>query len=909
MRCVAFSFISSCLVSLAVGHGHLMKPETRSMKLGTPGYRMDSPVGHPDTLIATSTPTLDSSFVCRGHDEVGPITTTLKAGEKLTMAWSLQAAHVGDCSVWISYDTDLPAKDQRYFVIASIPKCKELNRQDVEVSLPSWLPATPNGKSAILRWGWYALHVHPTIEFYAQCVDVKIEGSNVYNENNLPTPNFKIPGLFPPAGKVNEFRAYRIGYNPFPSCQPEALADYPGVKCQDDGTTRPDFATYLEDGKTAAPTVKQVETPRPTPSPTEKQVGTSAPTVERLTTSAPTSFIPSTPNPTRAGECVAVWGKCNGFENDEEWTRPCCAGNTCNRQSKWYGQCVPGEETPVPQTPNPTRPPTNAQNTPAPTNAKKSLYEQYSEFCSELDSKKKCKKPCKWDKKEEVCNPRAQKKVKCSKLPKKSMICLALGCEMKNSGKCFGDKINWNPVETTSKPTAITTPKPTNTPKPTETPKPTKSDNNNTPAPTQEEISTERPTFGTSDNDDIQRVVDALKSSDSEGVFLYETPKLEWLPSDLYLWEDMIEGVKKMAEVGVGKYKLWIGSGEAKSDEKQKQYGLVNIAAFLAQAMQESIRYNACDENNWSDPNVVRDHGGSVYSATSACGQLHQSYQDYKCTAEEDEIAGGQMACEADPQMEMRAFTNAKWYGAPPPLFCAPKSKMPKAPRWNHMSTWCAPEGGWEYVEKFPAEMDAATFGRYLQYILDGGVCKEYEGQQGGSWTFTGDGCTEEKGCAGSKAPLFGVPDGRTDVEGCCWWGRGAIQSTGTCNYGKLSFYLGAKGKSANRDVLYPTLDFCKNPNLICDPDSPAELKWVAGFFYWLNSVQPYNQGGWEYTTKLMEWVDNGMKISDVGFIDGASGIVNRGCHNPPNCNTGELHAKQDRRDNFETVLKAMKLI
>ena len=28
-------------------------------------------------------------------------------------------------------------------------------------------------------------------------------------------------------------------------------------------------------------------------------------------------------------------------------------------------------------------------------------------------------------------------------------------------------------------------------------------------------------------------------------------------------------------------------------------YGLVNIAAFLAQAMKETIRYDACDENSW----------------------------------------------------------------------------------------------------------------------------------------------------------------------------------------------------------------------------------------------------------------------------------------------------------------------
>ena len=39
------------------------------------------------------------------------------------------------------------------------------------------------------------------------------------------------------------------------------------------------------------------------------------------------------------------------------------------------------------------------------------------------------------------------------------------------------------------------------------------------------------------------------------------------------------------------------------------------------------------------------------------------------------------------------------------------------------------------------------------------------------------------------------------------------------------------------------------------------------------------------------KWVDNGMNTGDASFINGASGIVNRGCHNPPNCGTGELHA------------------
>ena len=116
--------------------------------------------------------------------------------------------------------------------------------------------------------------------------------------------------------------------------------------------------------------------------------------------------------------------------------------------------------------------------------------------------------------------------------------------------------------------------------------------------------------------------------------------------------------------------------------------------------------------NNWSDNNVVAEAGGSTYSSTSSCGQLHQSYQDgkqgmgpsaallfilhitwenlrtlhllhslcsgsgdraswcgaalnvarcqdYGCSAEEDALAGGRMACEVDLNMEMRAFTQA----------------------------------------------------------------------------------------------------------------------------------------------------------------------------------------------------------------------------------------------------------
>jgi len=371
-----------------------------------------------------------------------------------------------------------------------------------------------------------------------------------------------------------------------------------------------------------------------------------------------------------------------------------------------------------------------------------------------------------------------------------------------------------------------------------------------------------------------------------------------WQESDIYTWPDMIEAVRLMATTGVGSSKLWLG------DSDDARYGLVNVAAFLAQCMQETIQYNACDENNWSDKAVVQEAGGSTYSAASACGQLHQSYQNYQCSAGEDAAAGGQMACDVDPNMEMRAITQAGWYGAPARLFCAPRSKVPKAPRWDYSSPWCAPEGGWGHVEPLG---DNVSLDDYFAYVNGGGSCRDYAGIKTGGWKFEGEGC-RDGACPGSPAPLFGQPEGRTDVEGCCWWGRGVIQTTGVCNFGKLNFYLGMRAAREGRQSIYPDIDFCRNPGAICSPTGPPELKWVAGLFYWLNAVQPYSSGGWAYTERLKSWVDAGMNTADTSFIDGASGIVNRGCHNPPNCGTGELHGGANRVRNFRTVLGAMGL-
>lgn len=296
--------------------------------------------------------------------------------------------------------------------------------------------------------------------------------------------------------------------------------------------------------------------------------------------------------------------------------------------------------------------------------------------------------------------------------------------------------------------------------------------------------------------------------------------------------------------------------GDSKGSDEEYKYGLTNVAAFLAQSMKETIKYNACSENNW-------DLIQGVYAISNACGQLGQSYQDYKCPKGEEH-----MVCEVDLEMESRAVTNAKWYGAPPPFFCEPKkNKDDFTGKWNH-GFMC--NVGW----------------------VDPPIkCEDYEGQKAGGYV-------NDKPVANRA--------GRTDVEGCCWWGRGVIQTTGPCNFGKLNYYLGARAAKEGRDSAYPSIDFCKDPEIICSSPKYKELKWIAGMFYWMESVQQYNEGGWNYMEELVKFVDGG--LVDRGFIDAVSGIVNRGCHNPP-CGTGAVDGGTERNANFIKTLVAFELV
>ncbi len=380
----------------------------------------------------------------------------------------------------------------------------------------------------------------------------------------------------------------------------------------------------------------------------------------------------------------------------------------------------------------------------------------------------------------------------------------------------------------------------------------------------------------------------AAENAMNNDAFLYELPDGLWEPSSVYKWADFLDGLNAMHNIGVAGNKFWLLDPSA-DEATNIKYAKVAIAAFLAQSMQETIRYNACDENNWA---MIEYGAAADYPMSASCGQLGQKYADYGVNPESGRDYA--YSCPRDNKMEVGAITHAKWYGAPGPIFAAPDAVLEErgllvngsVGRWDFGGSWC---------KNPPERIDTS------KQAWERDACEIYEGQRDGRWVW--DGSSQES------------------VEGCGWWGRGVIQTTGRQNFGMLNHYLGrshvdpsAIGTTIDgvtveappANPLYSGLDFCSNPGLICSSEENKEIKWIAGLFYWVTSVQAYsNEGGeysdWNYYNELKNYVDNGM--NGTSFIDAVSGIVNRGCPDSV-CATGEVHNMEERRENFVKVLK-----
>lgn len=108
-------------------------------------------------------------------------------------------------------------------------------------------------------------------------------------------------------------------------------------------------------------------------------------------------------------------------------------------------------------------------------------------------------------------------------------------------------------------------------------------------------------------------------------------------------------------------------------DGTRYHYGLVNLAAFLANAMVESIEKDSCDELNWQ-------HTSERYALANSCGQDGRSYEDETCDIFSSDEIDDVFSCEVDPGMSAKA-SSTSWasststgQSAPPPLQCKPGS-------------------------------------------------------------------------------------------------------------------------------------------------------------------------------------------------------------------------------------------
>ena len=249
-------------------------------------------------------------------------------------------------------------------------------------------------------------------------------------------------------------------------------------------------------------------------------------------------------------------------------------------------------------------------------------------------------------------------------------------------------------------------PKPTPMPSPAPTDEPTPGVPT-TDEPTEVALPTELPTFTARPTaiqgrpppeavDDMEIKVEVSKARFSDLLLRSEHPSGELWPSYLYTSRGFQQALRKMTSgVGPGeKNFFYVGDGFSVNS---LEYGLVNIAAFVAEGITQAIYHDACDENSYEMVNFR-------YPISNSCGQDGQSYQDDVCLDDEEG-----MECQVDPTMEIRGVTHARWVGAPPPLYCGDRSV-----------------GYWDHITGL----------------------EEHD-------------------------PPYKNKRGRTDIKGCCWWGRG----------------------------------------------------------------------------------------------------------------------------------------
>ena len=191
---------------------------------------------------------------------------------------------------------------------------------------------------------------------------------------------------------------------------------------------------------------------------------------------------------------------------------------------------------------------------------------------------------------------------------------------------------------------------------------------------------------------------------------------------------------------------------------------------------------------------------------------------------------------------------------------------------------------------------------RYIERVVKGN-CSAYPDVMSntpGLWEL----CQNQDACTLKSSKVFGGKP-ITSVEGCMWWGRGVIQTSGPCNFGDLNAALQKLPKYQDEHGK-PKFNLCLTPELICNTKAYPELKWIGGFFYWVSMVQNYvsdDKYTWSYHDALQkaESSTGPTSLDFVSFINACSGLVNRGCP-AINCDAGAVDHDDFRRTYTESV-------
>jgi hypothetical protein len=130
-----------------------------------------------------------------------------------------------------------------------------------------------------------------------------------------------------------------------------------------------------------------------------------------------------------------------------------------------------------------------------------------------------------------------------------------------------------------------------------------------------------------------------------------------------------IEGLMSALDIVVNQFPsdktFFVGENNGKLTGLE--YGLVNFAAFVSQAMSEGIRMDSCDE--WNTDYIFHDNT-EKFPLSNACGQYKRSYDTEICRSTEP------FECLIDESMEVTAvdknqnFTTGKT--GPPAFSCKP---------------------------------------------------------------------------------------------------------------------------------------------------------------------------------------------------------------------------------------------